>query len=147
MTINVPFEKSLAILKGTLDANGVEVQLSLKSQKELAMFNNEMMQVFLNILKNALDNFKEKGIEKPSIMIESEDSDRGVMIRLCDNGEGIPKEVIKKIFDPYFSTKDEKNGTGLGLYMSKTIVEEHHDGKLSAQNSKDGVCFSIEIYS
>ncbi len=146
LTINAPFEKSLAILKGSLDANGVEVQLSLKSQKVLPMFNNELMQVFLNILKNALDNFKEKGIKNPTIMIESKDSDSGVMISLCDNGGGIPQEVIKKIFDPYFSTKDEKNGTGLGLYMSKTIVEEHHDGKLSAQNRDDGVCFVIEIY-
>ncbi len=146
LTINVPFEKSLAILRGTLDANGVEIQLSLKSQKELAIFNNELMQVFLNILKNALDNFKEKGLEKPTIMIESKDTKKGVKIEICDNGGGIPETVIEKIFDPYFSTKSEKNGTGLGLYMSKTIVEEHHDGRLHVQNRETGACFVVKIY-
>ncbi len=145
LSINVPFEKSYDILKGTLDARGVKVTKVLKSQKTLALFNNELMQVFLNILKNALDNFKEKEIENPSIMIESQDTDKGIMIRLCDNGGGIDTKVITKIFDPYFSTKSEKNGTGLGLYMSKTIVEEHHKGKISVKNSHQGACFTIEI--
>ena len=95
----------------------------------------------LNILKNSLDNFIEKQITEPEITITIKEKS----ISFCDNGGGIPDEVMPKIFDPYFSTKDEKNGTGLGLYMSKIIVEEHHHGKISAKNNDDGVCFTIEF--
>jgi PAS domain S-box-containing protein len=147
LTINVPLEKSLGVLKGSFDSYGVVLNKSLQSQKEIALFNNELMQVFLNILKNALDNFKEKGIEHPTIMIESRDIQKGVMLQICDNGGGIPKDIIHHIFNPYFSTKDEKNGTGLGLYMSKTIVEEHHQGRLVVTNRDGGVCFCVEIFT
>jgi len=104
------------------------------------------MQVYLNILKNSMDNFKEKEMGNGSIMIESKDIDGGVKLTITDNGGGISLDMLGKIFDPYFSTKSEKNGTGLGLYMSKTIVEEHHNGQLKVKNTDDGASFSIEIY-
>ncbi len=78
-------------------------------------------------------------------MIETRDISEGVIVEISDNGGGIPTAIIEKIFDPYFSTKDEKNGTGLGLYMSKTIVEEHHKGKLMVANKGEGVSFIITI--
>ena len=100
-----------------------------------------MIQVVLNILKNAEDNFLEKDIKEAYIKITTNDK----VISICDNGGGISDDIIDKIFDPYFSTKDEKNGTGLGLYMSKRIVEEHHKAKLKVENTDDGVCFKIEL--
>ena len=101
------------------------------------------MQVLLNIFKNAQDNFIEKEIAKPILIIEVHDTS----ISITDNGRGIPEHIIEKIFDPYFSTKDEKNGTGLGLYMSKIIVEDHHNGKLQVFNVDDGVCFRVDLDS
>jgi signal transduction histidine kinase len=62
---------------------------------------------------------------------------------LCDNGGGISEKIISRIFDPYYTTKDEINGTGLGLYMSKMMVEEHHNGRLIVKNTEDGVCFTL----
>ena len=71
---------------------------------------------------------------------------RFVKISIQDKGVGMPANVVDKIFDPYFSTKDEKNGTGLGLYMSKTIVEEHHKGRIYVENIDEvRACFFIEI--
>ena len=99
------------------------------------------MHVILNILRNALDSFKQKQIKNQKITIKTENR----TISICNNGKGIPEDIIDKIFEPYFSTKNEKNGTGLGLYMSKTIIEEHHNGKLSVKNIDDVVCFTIKF--
>ena len=97
------------------------------------------MQVILNIIKNSQDNFRERRIKNPKITIKVENN----QVLFCDNGGGISENIIEKIFDPYFSTKNEKNGTGLGLYMSKIIVEDHHKGKLEVKNREEGVCFTI----
>ncbi len=143
--IHAPIEKSISIIEASAKANGVEISTRFTSQKVMALYDSELMQVFLNIIKNAQDNFKEKGMKKGKIDIYTYDLDQSVCVEICDNGGGIPSSIMTKIFDPYFSTKDEKNGTGLGLYMSKTIIEEHHKGTLSVENRNDGVCFSIMI--
>jgi len=134
-------EKSLNIIKPSLVNHSINIIEEYNSDEEIELYDREVMQVILNILKNAQDNIKEKNIKKPYIKITTKDR----TIYICDNSGGIPEDIIEKIFDPYFSTKDEKNGTGLGLYMSKTIIEKHHNGKISAQNTEDGVCFTIEL--
>ena len=134
-------EKSLNITKSSLIHNNINIIKEYNSDEEIELYDREVMQVILNILKNAQDNIKEKDIKDPYIKITTKDR----IISICDNGGGISEDIIEKIFDPYFSTKNEKNGTGLGLYMSKTIIEEHHNGKISVQNRNDGVCFIIEL--
>jgi signal transduction histidine kinase len=147
MLINEPILKSLNIIRESAKAKGIEFTESYESTKDISMYDGELMQVFLNIFKNAQDNFLEKNIQNANIDIVSKDIDNGVEVYISDNGGGIPKDVIEKIFDPYFSTKNEKNGTGLGLYMSKTIVEDHHKGKLKVENIDNGVRFTITIFS
>ncbi len=146
ITINEPIKKSLSIIEAASKANGVHITTNYESQKVLALFDSELMQVFLNIIKNAQDNFLENNTPDATIMISTKDIKKGIQVQICDNGGGIPEDILEKIFDPYFSTKDEKNGTGLGLYMSKTIIEEHHTGELSVENRKDGACFILSIY-
>lgn len=133
--------KSLNIIKSSLESSNIEIVVEYNSINYIEVYDRELMQVVLNILKNAQDNFKEKQTTKPYIKITTQER----AISICDNGGGIPDNVIEKIFNPYFSTKEDKNGTGLGLYMSKTIITEHHNGNLHVSNVDDGVCFRIEL--
>ena len=134
-------DKSINITSSTLEEHNIQIVKEYHSEKNILVYNNELMQVVLNIIKNAEDNFVEKKVKDATIVVKTSDD----TICICDNGGGIPEEILEKIFDPYFSTKSEKNGTGLGLYMSKTIIEDHHKGSLDVYNTKEGVCFSIKI--
>ncbi len=144
-SVDMALETALKIVRATFLSYSIEIIEKLDDAKVIEMHTNEIVQVFLNILKNAQDNFREKNMENPKIYITSKNSKDGVCIEFCDNGGGISDDIIDQVFDPYFSTKDEKNGTGLGLYMSKMIVEEHHKGSLTVKNHDDGVCFRVEL--
>ncbi len=137
--------KATQMLEGTFARYNISVVERIDSECEVTTYANEVLQVLLNILKNATDNFKERSISRPRIEIVLEERDRLAVVEIADNGGGIPEEIMGRIFDPYFSTKDEKNGTGLGLYMSRTIIEEHCGGKLEALNSGEGALFRITL--
>ena len=134
-------EKSLKIIGMSLAHDKIKTILEYNSNEEIELYENEMLQVILTIFKNAQDHFIEEKTENPVIKVVT----TGRMISICDNGGGVPKNILKKIFNPYFSTKLEENGSGLGLYMSKTIVEDHHNAKLKVKNIDDGACFTIEF--
>ena len=146
-TLEKVVSKALSIIKDSLESQSVKLTFDYQSKNRLKLYENEIMQTILNILKNSQDCFLEKKIDNPQINIKT----KGNSIAICDNAGGIPADIIDKIFDPYFSTKYEKNGTGLGLYMSKMIIEEHHGGVFSVANINDvngvntGVCFTIEL--
>jgi len=142
-SISVPITKAIGIIRNSFKSEGISIIEEYESSNDVDIYVNEMMQVILNILKNAQDNFKEQDVSNKCIKFISKDLDDGILVEICDNGGGINNDLLSKIFNPYFSTKHEKNGTGLGLYMSKIIIEEHHLGRLSASNTEKGVCFSI----
>ena len=119
----------------------IELISKLNSTTNFTTFPNEIMQVILNLIKNTEDILLEKDIKNPTITIETNNR----ILSVSDNGGGVPESIIDKIFEPYFSTKLEKDGTGLGLYMSQTIVEKHCNGKISVVNGKDGAIFTIEL--
>ena len=132
-------DKALKILRSTLKS-GVSIDIEVKNEEYFECFENELMQVLINIIKNADDVLANNDVENPTIHITID----GRKIEIEDNAGGIDEEHIDKIFDPYFSTKGNE-GTGLGLYMSKIIVEEHSDGKLNVENTDLGAKFSIEL--
>jgi len=129
----------LSIVEISLTNKDIKLIQRLNSNQVFYTYPNELKQVILNLIKNAEDVLIERGVENPQIIIETE----GNTLRVIDNAGGIPEEIMEKIFDPYFSTKTKKDGTGLGLYMSKTIVEEHCNGILHVYNNEMGACFEI----
>jgi len=132
---------TLEIVEVSLKNKNIALVIEMQSEITFHTYANELKQVLLNLIKNAEDALLEKGVENPYIKIITQEN----KLTVSDNGGGIPKDIIEKIFDPYFSTKKKLNGTGLGLYMSKTIIEEHCEGKLSVHNEEDGAVFVVEL--
>jgi PAS domain S-box-containing protein len=143
--ISIIVNKSIDFLGYLLKANSIELNIKNDMKVEIYVYLNEIVQVIINILKNACDALNEKNIEEKNINISTIKDDDYVYIEIEDNAGGIPDNVIGKIFEPYFSTKTNKNGTGLGLYMCKTIVEHHSNGVISVKNTNIGAKFTIKL--
>lgn len=139
-------ENSLNIIGESLAEQSIKITSDIKSSRKIKTYSKELMQVLINILKNAkevLVNNEDNDDKK--IIISTKENKEGVIISICDNGGGIKEELQDKIFNPYFSTKDEKNGKGLGLYISKTIIENHLQGTINTYNKDNGACFEIQL--
>ena len=142
--LNDVIEHLLLIMHPIFKAS--EIKLIFKEEKEIYLYgySNELAQAILNILYNAKDALIEHTSQEERIIeIGLTKSNHTILLTITDNAGGISEEVINYIFDPYFSTKEEKNGTGLGLYMSKMIIEKHMGGELSIQNNGKGATFTI----
>ncbi|BCR06517.1 hypothetical protein DESUT3_35860 [Desulfuromonas versatilis] len=108
-------------------------------------YPNEFAQVLLNILMNARDAIVERRVDAAKISIKITSENGRASIRIADNAGGIPEDILGKIFDPYFSTKSPDHGSGIGLFMSKNIIEKNMGGRLLARNSGSGAEFTIEV--
>ncbi|NOX16246.1 MAG: PAS domain S-box protein [Epsilonproteobacteria bacterium] len=145
--ITIPIEKALQITLASIKNKNIKLTTDYHINDSVLIYKNELIQVLLNILKNAEDNFVHNKIKNCEIKITTKKENDNCIISVYDNGGGIKSEILPFIFDPYFSTKSRKNGTGLGLYMSKLIIEEHNNGKISVQNIDDGTEFKISFKS
>lgn len=112
---------------------------------EILGHSGEFKQVLQNIVANAKDAFIEKEIRNPFLDVNIKMKGNNVEISFRDNAGGIPEDVMPNIFDPYFTTKPEGKGTGIGLYISKVIIDDHFGGRLFAKNTVDGAEFIIMI--
>jgi len=137
---------TMSIIDKQLEKHSIEVNIQ-NSVEDLSFFTfkNELIQVLLNILGNAKDAFEEKKIEHRKVTIICEKQDSSLIFCIEDNAGGVSDTIIDKIFEPYFSTKKKKNGTGLGLYMSMIIVTEHLNGKILVENKNNGATFKVSI--
>jgi len=140
VTFNEIVEDSLKIIDTSLKNRNIELELQLNSTQIFCTYANELKQVVLNLIKNAEDALAQNNKQDPKITIITQQN----KLMVKDNAGGIDEAIINKIFEPYFSTK-QKDGTGLGLYMSKIIVEQHCHGKLYVKNSQCGAEFTIEL--
>ena len=132
-------ESVLNIIEVSILNKNIKITKQLECDFKFNSYPNEIKQVILNLVKNAEDVLLDLEIENPEIVIKSHNK----VLTISDNGGGIPDDIMDKIFDPYFSTKTKKDGTGLGLYMSKTIIEEHCGGVLNTYNDENGAVFEI----
>ncbi len=144
VNLNYVVNKSLELANSKITETGTKIDIKCDCKHPVEIYTNEIIQVILNILNNAMDEFTNKKIQNPLVTFESKSDDEFQYIVISDNAGGIAEEIMEKIFEPYFSTK-EKNGTGLGLYMSKVVVESHMGGSLTVSNVESGASFCIKI--
>ena len=144
-TFETIIDETVQIVKTSLQHHDIILSIQNDFNDELYIYENEFKQVILNLIKNAEDAILENGIKDGLIEIKTYKESSNAIFEVYDNGGGVDSEIMSKIFDPYFSTKDKKSGTGLGLYMSKTIIENHCLGTIECFNVDDGARFKITL--
>jgi len=143
--LNNTIEEMISILQPISEKYNLDITFIAHKQYNILGYPNEFGQAIINILNNAKDALLENNIEDKKIKIELTSTKDTIKLNILDNAKGISIDIIDKIFDPYFSTKSDKNGTGLGLYMTKLIIEDHMGGELKAFNNSRGAVFSIVL--
>jgi len=147
-------EKTLSIFNCKIDNKKIEI---IKNVDDISInsFQGEFVQILINILNNARDAFKEKKPENMYIFIDAQSKNGEITINIKDNAGGIRDDIIEKIFDPYFTTKHQFQGTGIGLYMCKEIIDKHMEGSIEVKNERfnfnknyyKGASFNIKLKS
>ena len=144
--INKSVLDAMDLVESTFEHHNIKLEKNFEEEKiEVSGFPNEFSQVILNIISNAKDALIENKIENPIVKIETKIENDDVYISIKDNALGIKEEIINKIFEPYFTTKGEVQGTGIGLYMSKIIIEKNMNGKIYVENTHEGANFIIKL--
>ena len=143
--VNNSVHYALEFISATLTSHNISVELEEDEQVTAVGYYNEYAQVLLNILSNTREACVERKISAPKTHIRVTSENGRSVVYIMDNCGGIADDIMPKIFDPYFTTRTPDKGTGIGLYMSKVIIEQHMGGHLSASNIECGVAFRIEV--
>lgn len=142
-SIKEVIENVSTILSADLKKRNIQFLIDFKVSEDIKMFGirNELSQVLLALISNANDALKDT--EKPIIKVEVDSTSAEVILKVKDNAGGIKKRIMDKIFEPYFTTKE--NGSGIGLYLTKIIIKDSFNGKIEVENDKEGAVFSLFI--
>jgi len=143
--VSSAIENIITLLEPSFNLINIKLETSIQSEIQLYGFQEDFKQVLLNLLNNAKDAIASKAISTGKILLKVTllNDKSGVVVSIHDNGVGIDKNYINKIFEPYFTTKHKSQGTGIGLYMSKRIVEERLEGVITVSSTEEDTCFSI----
>jgi len=136
-------QSAVALVADALAAQGIRVEIAAPEDPQLFGYPNEYSQVLLNLLGNAREAILSQGVLPGRITIRLRTEDGFGRLEVADNGRGIPPDCLDRIFEPYFSTR--ASGTGIGLYMSKQIIERSMGGRISARNGEDGAEFTVLV--
>ncbi|WP_083568364.1 sensor histidine kinase [Arcobacter sp. LA11] len=134
------------ILASSLKYHGISLTFDVLEDSNVFGYRNEYSQVILNIISNAKDILLERNIQEPVINIEIKNGENYAIVKIQDNGGGVDEDIIEKIFEPYFTTRHKTQGTGIGLYMSKNIIERNMNGFINVRNEDDGALFTIKVH-
>jgi len=137
--------QTISLISESFKAHHIEIDAETEEDVWVPGFPNEYSQVVLNILLNARDAFTERAIDDARVAIRAFGRNGASVVTIRDNAGGIPPHVVDKIFEPYYTTKGPDKGTGIGLFMAKTIIEKNMHGRLSVRNTGDGAEFTIEV--
>jgi PAS domain S-box-containing protein len=136
---------TVSLIEDSFKNQYIDIEVVAKSDPTIYGYRNEFAQALLNILNNARDVLIEREIKDPKVTVTICGEANRALLTVTDNAGGIPEEIMDRIFDPYFTTKGPQAGTGVGLFMSKTIIEKNMGGILAARNITDGAEFRIEV--
>ena len=143
--INEACIRASAILQASLKYHAITFQFTPSDESLALGYPNEFAQALLNILSNAKDVLIDRQITEPYIEMSVKNGEKYILIKIEDNGGGISPEYMDRIFEPYFTTKHAKQGTGIGLYMTKMIIENNMNGIIAVNNTQNGVLFTIKL--
>jgi PAS domain S-box-containing protein len=138
-------ENSYDIIKGRLHVLDIEIVFYIQENLKCNSYMYELQQVILTLLNNAIDALQSQEVSEGKIILNAKELHQDIIIQIQDNALGIDEKIKEKIFEPYFTTKHKTQGTGLGLYMAKMIIESGFGGSLSVVNKRGGACFTIQI--
>ncbi len=144
-SINQAIQQAIALIEANFNYHSIGLDVALADNGSINGYANEFSQAVLNIMVNARDVLVEREVAGGQVRVRSQNNDGTLAIIISDNGGGIREEIMEKIFDPYFTTKGPVKGTGIGLYMAKTIIEQNMGGRLTASNGESGAVFRIEV--
>ena len=128
-----------------LQEENINIKFDILKDLEVFGIKNELTQVLLNLINNSKDAFIQKNIEQKEITIKTYLKDDFIYLEYLDNAQGLSKELFDRIFEPYFTTKHQSSGTGLGLFICKIIIENSFGGQIMHENSQDGLKFIIKF--
>lgn len=138
-------KSAMSIINASLKFHEIELNFTINQDSTIYGYRSEFAHAILNILSNAKDVLIERKITNPRIWMKIQSGKLYTLIRIEDNGGGIHIKNIEKIFEPYFTTKHAKQGTGIGLYMTKMIIENNMQGIINVENSLQGALFTIKV--
>lgn len=143
--ISVVVEKVVYITGKSLEDHNITLKKELLSEFRVNTYIQELSQIFILLIENSKDALIKNRESNRWIVIkvDEDESKESIRVSIEDNGGGIDRAIINRIFEPYFSTKEEKNDIGLGLYIVKIILEKHIKGRIEVANTKDGVKFTL----
>lgn len=126
--------------------NNIQIKVDIHPSISFICLENQLQQAIINILINAKEAIINRNIKNGIILISAKRKNSSIELLIQDNGGGVEnEEILKSMFEPYFTTKLQSHGTGIGLYMTKIIIEQNLGGKIKVKNLNDGLIFKIKL--